>query len=178
MMRLTPRGMLRAFATATRQVGARVSPAVSRPVLFKRAGAVLRPPVRGFSSGGLPPHMVHGLPALSPTMEQGNLAEWLVKEGDSFSPGEVLARIETDKATVDLEAQDDGIVAKILVPAGTDGIAIGTDIMVVVEDEDDVGAFTDFTPGSAAPAASATPAAAPAAPATPAASQASATPAR
>jgi len=104
-------------------------------------------------------------------MEQGNLAEWLVKEGDSFSPGDVLARIETDKATVDFEAQDDGIVAKILIPAGTNDISVGEDIMVTVEDEDDVGAFASFDPSSAGateapePAAPEPPVAAPAAPA-------------
>eukprot|EP00658_Telonema_sp_P-2_P066360 TRINITY_DN553_c0_g1_i3.p1 TRINITY_DN553_c0_g1~~TRINITY_DN553_c0_g1_i3.p1 ORF type:complete len:629 (+),score=172.45 TRINITY_DN553_c0_g1_i3:136-2022(+) len=142
----------------------------------------LRPPshfvhriqgVRSFSS--LPPHMVHGLPALSPTMEQGNLAEWLVQEGDSFGPGDVLARIETDKATVDLEAQDDGIVAKILVPAGTNDLAVGAPIFVTVEDEEDVGSFTNFddsSTGDAQPeaAAEAPPAPAAPAPAAPAAS--------
>jgi len=104
-------------------------------------------------------------------MEQGNLVEWLVKEGDTFGPGDVLARIETDKATVDLEAQDDGVVAKILVPAGTNDVEVGKPIFVTVEDEDDTGAFASFdgsaSEAPAAPAAPAAPepAAAPAAPA-------------
>ena len=67
----------------------------------------------------LPYHLVVGLPALSPTMETGTLAEWYVKEGDSFSAGDGLVKIETDKASIDFEAQDDGYVAKILVEAGT-----------------------------------------------------------
>ena len=60
------------------------------------------------------------MPALSPTMEEGNLAKWLVKEGDSVAPGDVIAEIETDKATMEVEAVDEGTVAKILVPEGTE----------------------------------------------------------
>ena len=66
----------------------------------------------------MPYHLVVGLPALSPTMESGALAEWYVKEGDFFRAGDGLAKIETDKAAMDFEAQDDGYVAKILVAAG------------------------------------------------------------
>lgn len=66
----------------------------------------------------LPYHLVVGLPALSPTMDAGALAEWYVSEGDSFSAGDGIAKIETDKAAMDFEAQDDGFVAKILMPAG------------------------------------------------------------
>ena len=71
-----------------------------------------------WNDADLPYHLVVGLPALSPTMESGALAEWYVKEGDSFSAGDGLAKIETDKASMDFEAQDDGYVAKILVEAG------------------------------------------------------------
>lgn len=66
----------------------------------------------------LPYHLVVGLPALSPTMNSGTLAEWYLQEGDSFAAGDALAKIETDKAAMDFEAQDDGFVAKILAPAG------------------------------------------------------------
>jgi len=116
----------------------------------------------------LPPHTVHGLPALSPTMEQGNLTEWLIEEGQAFGPGDVIARIETDKATVDLEAQDDGVLAKILVPAGTNDIEVGQAIFVTVEEEDDVGSFGNFDASESSEPAAAAPepvAAAPAAPA-------------
>ena len=62
------------------------------------------------------------MPALSPTMEEGNLSKWLVKEGDKVSPGDVIAEIETDKATMEVEAVDEGTVAKLVVPAGTEGV--------------------------------------------------------
>lgn len=88
------------------------------------------------------------MPALSPTMEAGTIASWKVSEGQSFSAGESLAEIETDKATIDFEAQDDGVVAKILVSGG-DGkeIKVGVPILVTVEEEDHVGAFKDFVVG-------------------------------
>mmetsp|Transcript_12782 Transcript_12782/g.16749 ORF Transcript_12782/g.16749 Transcript_12782/m.16749 type:complete len:236 (+) Transcript_12782:70-777(+) len=94
-------------------------------------------------ASGLPYHLVVGLPALSPTMDSGSLAEWYVSEGDSFSAGSVLAKIETDKASIDFEAQDDGHVAKILMDAGID-MPIGAPIMITVEEADDVAAFKDY----------------------------------
>ena len=65
------------------------------------------------------------MPALSPTMEEGTLAKWLVKEGDTVKSGDILAEIETDKATMEFEAVDEGTIAKILVPEGTDGVKVG-----------------------------------------------------
>jgi pyruvate/2-oxoglutarate dehydrogenase complex dihydrolipoamide acyltransferase (E2) component len=65
------------------------------------------------------------MPALSPTMEEGTLAKWLVKEGDEVKSGDILAEIETDKATMEFEAVDEGTIAKILVPEGTDGVKVG-----------------------------------------------------
>jgi len=76
-------------------------------------------------------------------METGSIGKWVLQEGDSFAAGDVLCSIETDKASVDFEAQDDGVLAKILVPPATD-VAIGTPICVVVEEQDDVAAFRDF----------------------------------
>merc|ERR1740124_302234 len=73
-----------------------------------------------------------GMPALSPTMEAGTIASWKLAEGESFSAGDSLAEIETDKATMDFEAQDDGIVAKILVDAGSTEIAVGVPVIAVV----------------------------------------------
>jgi len=92
----------------------------------------------------LPYHLVVGMPALSPTMEVGTISEWKFKEGDSFVAGDSLAEIETDKATIDFEAQDDGVVAKLLVEAGTNEIPVNMPIMVTVEEEGDVAAFKDF----------------------------------
>lgn len=79
------------------------------------------------------------MPALSPTMEEGNLAKWLVKEGDSVSAGDVIAEIETDKATMEVEAVDEGVVAKILVAEGTEGVKVNAVIAVLAEDGEEVG---------------------------------------
>jgi pyruvate dehydrogenase E2 component (dihydrolipoamide acetyltransferase) len=77
------------------------------------------------------------MPALSPTMEEGNLAKWLVKEGDKVSAGDVIAEIETDKATMEVEAVDEGTVAKLVVPAGTEGVKVNAVIALLAgEDED------------------------------------------
>jgi pyruvate dehydrogenase E2 component (dihydrolipoamide acetyltransferase) len=79
------------------------------------------------------------MPALSPTMEEGTLAKWLIKEGDSVASGDLMAEIETDKATMEFEAVDEGVVTKILVPAGTEGVKVGTVIALIQgEDEEDV----------------------------------------
>ncbi|KAF0683715.1 Aste57867_24277 [Aphanomyces stellatus] len=104
--------------------------------------------LRHFAS--LPAHEVVGLPALSPTMEQGNLAKWNLKEGDAISAGDVICQIETDKAIVDYEAQDDMFLARILVPEGAEGIVVGQPIMVTVDSADDVAAFKDFVADVAA----------------------------
>ena len=77
------------------------------------------------------------MPALSPTMEEGTLAKWLVKEGDSVSSGDILAEIETDKATMEFEAVDEGTIAKILVPEGTDEVKVGTIIALMAADGED-----------------------------------------
>ncbi|RUZ71911.1 pyruvate dehydrogenase complex dihydrolipoamide acetyltransferase [Mesorhizobium sp. M7A.F.Ca.US.006.01.1.1] len=80
------------------------------------------------------------MPALSPTMEEGNLSKWLVKEGDKVSPGDVIAEIETDKATMEVEAVDEGTVAKLVVPAGTEGVKVNALIAVLAGEGEDVGA--------------------------------------
>lgn len=105
------------------------------------------------SLSSLPYHIVVGMPALSPTMEAGTISSWKVGEGDSFAAGDALAEIETDKASIDFEAQDDGVVAKILVDAGSSEITVGVPIMVTVEEEDDVAAFKDFVAPEAEAAA-------------------------
>ena len=114
------------------------------------------------------------MPALSPTMEEGTLAKWLVKEGDTVSSGDVLAEIETDKATMEFEAVDEGIVGKILIAEGTEGVKVNTPIAILVEEgesvEDAVAsapAASNEAPTAGAPAAPAAPAAAAATPAAP-----------
>ncbi|MEC9404712.1 MAG: pyruvate dehydrogenase complex dihydrolipoamide acetyltransferase [Pseudomonadota bacterium] len=93
------------------------------------------------------------MPALSPTMEEGNLAKWLVKEGDQVSAGDVIAEIETDKATMEVEAVDEGTVGKIVVPAGTSGVKVNELIAVLLEDGEDASSI-DTSGGSSAPASS------------------------
>jgi pyruvate dehydrogenase E2 component (dihydrolipoamide acetyltransferase) len=92
------------------------------------------------------------MPALSPTMEEGNLAKWLVKEGDKVSPGDVIAEIETDKATMEVEAVDEGTVAKLVVPAGTEGVKVNAVIAILAGEGEDAGAAAK---GGEAPAAKA-----------------------
>ncbi len=87
------------------------------------------------------------MPALSPTMEEGTLAKWLVKEGQEIKAGDVIAEIETDKATMEVEAVDEGTLAKILIPAGTEGVKVNTPIAVIAtEDEDGDTAVSEATP--------------------------------
>ncbi|NLS06797.1 pyruvate dehydrogenase complex dihydrolipoamide acetyltransferase [Rhizobium sp. P32RR-XVIII] len=115
------------------------------------------------------------MPALSPTMEEGNLAKWLVKEGDTVKSGDVIAEIETDKATMEVEAVDEGTVAKIVVPAGTEGVKVNALIAVLAGEGEDVGAAASGA-GSAAPAPKAEAAAAPKAETAPAQSAPAAAP--
>ncbi|KAG6832449.1 hypothetical protein H0H92_001495 [Tricholoma furcatifolium] len=107
------------------------------------------------------------MPAMSPTMSEGGIASWKKKEGEAFTSGDVLLEIETDKATIDVEAQDDGILAKIIAPDGTKGVQVGSAIAVVAEEGDDLSGAAAFaaqaasqstgapkTPEPSAPAAS------------------------
>ncbi|WP_299730898.1 pyruvate dehydrogenase complex E1 component subunit beta [uncultured Tateyamaria sp.] len=110
------------------------------------------------------------MPALSPTMEEGTLAKWLVKEGDTVSSGDIMAEIETDKATMEFEAVDEGIIGKILIEEGTEGVKVNTAIAILIEEGESV----DDVAAAPAPAAAA--AAAAAAPAPAAASEAPAAP--
>jgi pyruvate dehydrogenase E2 component (dihydrolipoamide acetyltransferase) len=102
------------------------------------------------------------MPALSPTMEEGTLSKWLVKEGDSVSSGDILAEIETDKATMEFEAVDEGTIAKILVPEGTDEVKVGTVIALIAEEGEDASSVK--APAAAKAAAAPAPVPAPAAP--------------
>ena len=123
------------------------------------------------------------MPALSPTMTEGTIARWLVKEGDSVNAGDVIAEIETDKATMEVEAADEGTVGRILVPAGSENVQVNTPIMILLEEGEDASALDQAEPAQPTPApaaavggetpATATPAAAPA----PAPSPVAATPA-
>jgi pyruvate dehydrogenase E2 component (dihydrolipoamide acetyltransferase) len=89
------------------------------------------------------------MPALSPTMTEGNLARWLKAEGDAVAPGDVIAEIETDKATMEVEAVDEGVLAKILVAEGAEEVAVNTPIAVLLEDGEDDSALDGFDAGGA-----------------------------
>ncbi|OJY66006.1 MAG: pyruvate dehydrogenase complex dihydrolipoamide acetyltransferase [Sphingobium sp. 66-54] len=103
------------------------------------------------------------MPALSPTMEEGTLSKWLVKEGDTVRSGDIMAEIETDKATMEFEAVDEGVIGKIVVAEGTDSVKVGTVIAVLVEEGEEVpadaGAAAPAPKAEAAPAKAAEPAA-------------------
>ncbi|MGV6812482.1 MAG: biotin/lipoyl-containing protein, partial [Brevirhabdus sp.] len=95
------------------------------------------------------------MPALSPTMEEGTLAKWLVKEGDAVASGDILAEIETDKATMEFEAVDEGVMGKILVAEGTEGVKVNTAIAVLLEEGEDASAMPEAAASAAAPVAEA-----------------------
>ncbi|EAQ11059.1 pyruvate dehydrogenase complex, E2 component, dihydrolipoamideacetyltransferase [Rhodobacterales bacterium HTCC2654] len=100
------------------------------------------------------------MPALSPTMEEGTLAKWLVKEGDAVSSGDLLAEIETDKATMEFEAVDEGVIGKILVEAGSEGVKVNTPIAVLLEEgesADDIGEASSGAPAPSSDKADAAP---------------------
>jgi len=92
------------------------------------------------------------MPALSPTMEEGTLAKWLVKEGDTVASGDILAEIETDKATMEFEAVDEGTIARILVAEGSDGVKVGTPIAILTGEGEDVSSVAPAPKAEAAPA--------------------------
>ena len=97
------------------------------------------------------------MPALSPTMTEGKLATWMKQEGDTVASGDVLAEIETDKATMEVEAVDEGVLGKILVPAGTEGVAVNAPIAVLLQEGEDASALEGFEAGPPAGAAAESP---------------------
>ncbi|KAG7595202.1 Biotin/lipoyl attachment [Arabidopsis thaliana x Arabidopsis arenosa] len=130
-----------------------LSSAMGRPIFGKEFSCSMQS-ARGISSGSdLPPHQEIGMPSLSPTMTEGNIARWLKKEGDKVAPGEVLCEVETDKATVEMECMEEGYLAKIVKAEGSKEIQVGEVIAITVEDEEDIGKFKDYTPSSTADAA-------------------------
>ncbi|MGI3168227.1 pyruvate dehydrogenase complex E1 component subunit beta [Pseudooceanicola sp. C21-150M6] len=98
------------------------------------------------------------MPALSPTMEEGTLAKWLVKEGDSVSSGDILAEIETDKAVMEFEAVDEGVIGKILIAEGTEGVKVNTPIAVMLDEGEEAGDIAATSAPAPAPKAEAAPA--------------------
>lgn len=138
---------------ATRLAGSRKQPSMTPSFFFLQSGERRSFHVTADLPKDYPDHTLLPMPALSPTMEIGTISKWELKEGDSFGAGSVICSIETDKATMDFEAQDEGILAKILRDGpNANDIPIGAPIAVVVEEEDDVASFADFTLEEEAPA--------------------------
>ncbi|XP_009774567.1 dihydrolipoyllysine-residue acetyltransferase component 2 of pyruvate dehydrogenase complex, mitochondrial-like isoform X1 [Nicotiana sylvestris] len=127
---------------------AAIAPSASTASMaFMRGSQV--PSRRCFSTASdFPPHQEIGMPSLSPTMTEGNIARWLKKEGDKVSPGEVLCEVETDKATVEMECMEEGYLAKILRGDGASSIKVGEVIAITVEEEDDIAKFKDYQPST------------------------------
>src|SRR5688572_632379 len=92
------------------------------------------------------------MPALSPTMTEGNLAKWNIKEGDKVKSGQVIAEIETDKATMEVEAVDEGTVGKLVVPAGSEGVKVNQLIALLLEEGENKKALESYKPKAAVPA--------------------------
>lgn len=101
--------------------------------------------LRTYSSKSYPSHNVIQMPALSPTMTQGNIGSWSKKVGDEITAGDVLVEIETDKAQMDFEFQEDGFLAKILVESGSKDVSVNSPLAILVENKEDVEKFADFT---------------------------------
>lgn len=128
--------------------------------LSLKTNGITNIPIRFASSGDLPSHKKITLPALSPTMETGTLRSWAKQEGEKISEGDILAEIETDKATLGFEAGDEGYLAKIIIQAGSKDVPVGKLCAIIVEKEEDIAAFKDFKDdgaGTSAPPTAAKP---------------------
>jgi pyruvate dehydrogenase E2 component (dihydrolipoamide acetyltransferase) len=112
-----------------------------------------------------PPHTVVKMPALSPTMTQGNLGQWHKQIGEELSPGDILVEIETDKAQMDMECQDEGFLAKVLIQSGAKDVLVNTPMCVLAENKEDVDKFANFVPQETASVPVSAPAAVDSAPA-------------
>lgn len=170
MLRHVSRTLVRTVPLVTRGHSAKLLSHALRPVCIHRvlrnAGFTIQH-VRMFSD--YPSHYRIDMPALSPTMEAGTIISWSVSEGDELGEGDLLAQIETDKATMDFEAPEVGYLAKILVAAGTQDVKLGTPVCIIVENKEDIAKFADYVaeaaPAAAPVAAAPEPAPEPAAPA-------------
>ncbi|CAF5021318.1 unnamed protein product, partial [Rotaria magnacalcarata] len=100
--------------------------------------------IRYASSDSLPAHKRVALPALSPTMESGTIRSWAKVEGEKIAEGDILAEIETDKATLGFESSEEGYLAKILIPGGSKDVPIGKLCAIIVEKQEDIAAFKDY----------------------------------
>ncbi|NXL14195.1 ODP2 dehydrogenase, partial [Setophaga kirtlandii] len=166
-----------AFKNYTLDSAAAAAPAASVPPPLAAAPSPPPQPSPQAPGSSYPPHMQITLPALSPTMTMGTVQRWEKKVGEKLNEGDLLAEIETDKATIGFEVQEEGYLAKILVSEGTRDVPLGTPLCIIVEKEADIPAFADYQaaavtdmkapappPPPPPPQVTATPAAAPAPP--------------
>ncbi|KAG9159151.1 hypothetical protein Leryth_025181 [Lithospermum erythrorhizon] len=152
------RGFSNCCSVSTSGVPKKLDAPVAGLALNQLISCSHRQPMRCFSANSdLPPHQEIGMPSLSPTMTEGNIARWLKKEGDKVAPGEVLCEVETDKATVEMECMEEGYIAKILHGDGSNSIKVGEVIAITVEEEEDIAKFKDFTPSASDAASKAAP---------------------
>lgn len=128
------------------------------------AAAPSTPAVAAAAPTDLPEHREMTMPKVSPTMTHGRLVEWKVAEGDEIKEGDIIAEVETDKATMPIEAKDDGFMARILVSADTADVALGELLAITVEEKELVASFKDYIPGKAAVEAPPAPSVSPATP--------------
>ncbi|KAM6334477.1 dihydrolipoyllysine-residue acetyltransferase component of pyruvate dehydrogenase complex, mitochondrial [Alca torda] len=133
-----------AFKNYTLDSAASAPPAASVPPPQAAAPSPPTQPSPQAPGSSYPPHMQVTLPALSPTMTMGTVQRWEKKVGEKLSEGDLLAEIETDKATIGFEVQEEGYLAKILVPEGTRDVPLGTALCIIVEKESDIPAFADY----------------------------------
>lgn len=159
---------------SVKSAGAAPSSATSAPPPPAAPAAAASTPPPAAPGSSYPPHMKIALPALSPTMTMGTVQRWEKKVGEKLSEGDLLAEIETDKATIGFEVQEEGYLAKILVSEGTRDVPLGTPLCIIVEKESDIGAFKGYVEtgvvdvSTPPPAPTPTPVMAPAPSATPA----------
>ncbi|XP_037402079.1 dihydrolipoyllysine-residue acetyltransferase component of pyruvate dehydrogenase complex, mitochondrial isoform X2 [Pygocentrus nattereri] len=167
--------LIPAFKDFTLEKLAALAPAAAAAPPPPAAPAAAAPSSPQAPGSSYPPHMKILLPALSPTMTMGTVQRWEKKVGEKLNEGDLLAEIETDKATIGFEVQEEGYLAKIMIPEGTRDVPLGTPLCIMVEKESDIQAFADYVetgvaatpPPAPTPVATPPPAAAPAAPATP-----------
>ncbi|XP_023964820.2 dihydrolipoyllysine-residue acetyltransferase component of pyruvate dehydrogenase complex, mitochondrial [Chrysemys picta bellii] len=133
-----------AFKNFTLDSAASAAPAASVPLPSAAAPPPPAQPSVQAPGSSYPPHMQILLPALSPTMTMGTVQRWEKKVGEKLSEGDLLAEIETDKATIGFEVQEEGYLAKIMVPEGTRDVPLGTPLCIIVEKESDIPAFADY----------------------------------
>uniref|UniRef100_A0A8C3NBD1 Acetyltransferase component of pyruvate dehydrogenase complex n=1 Tax=Geospiza parvula TaxID=87175 RepID=A0A8C3NBD1_GEOPR len=133
-----------AFKNYTLDSAAAAAPAASVPPPPAAAPSPPPQPSPQAPGSSYPPHMQITLPALSPTMTMGTVQRWEKKVGEKLNEGDLLAEIETDKATIGFEVQEEGYLAKILVPEGTRDVPLGTPLCIIVEKEADIPAFADY----------------------------------